>query len=84
MAVSAMIFRYTPAHFKYIFAINKSKSKSLVCTREKAFLDSVRNAGHQPGKERSCRIVNFHGALQENCNHTKNYLSKWVFKIIFV
>ena len=76
-------FQIYPCPFQVYFW-HKSKSKSLVCTCEKAFLDNVRNAGHQPGKERSCRIVNFHGALQENCSHTKNYLSKWVFKIIFV
>lgn len=90
MAISAMIFKYTPAHVRSIFDINKSKSKhrnsckNLVCTCEKAFLDNVGDAGHQPGKERSYRIANFHKALQDNCSHTKNYLSKWVFKISFV
>lgn len=83
MAISAMIFIYALAHFKYIFDMNKSKSirndscKSLACTCERAFLYNVRSTGHQPGKERSCNTVNFQNrALQDNCNHTKNYLSK--------
>lgn len=79
MAISAMIFKYTLAHFKYIFDINKSKSKQEIIWEPsvyiwKAFPDNVRSAGHQPGKERSCRIATFRNrALQGNCNHTKNY-----------
>lgn len=91
MAISAMIFIYTLAHFKYIFDMNKSKSiqrnscKSLVYTCGKHFYYNVRNTGYQPGKESLCKSTNFHKkALQDNCNHTKNYLSKWVFKVIFV
>lgn len=43
MATSAMIFKYAPAQFKYIFDINKPKGKqknsckSLACTCEKHF-----------------------------------------------
>lgn len=56
IAISAMIFNYAPARFKYIFDINKSKSKqknsckNLACTCEETFLNNVKNAGHQ-GKE---------------------------------
>lgn len=52
---------------------------------KEVFLGNMRNAAHQPGKERSCKIANFHNrALQGNCSQTKNYLSKCVFQIIFV
>lgn len=65
MATSAMIFKHTPAQSKDIFDINKSKGKrknsckSLVCTCEKTFLDNGKSAGHQPGKEMSCKTANF-------------------------
>lgn len=65
MATSAMIFKYTPAQFKDIFDINKSKGKqkksckSPVCICEKSFLDNGRSAGHQPGKEMSCKTADF-------------------------
>lgn len=52
---------------------------------EKAFPYNVRNTDCQPGIEKSCKIANFPDrALQDKCSHTKkNYLSTWVFKVIF-